>query len=144
MDHLVKRIETPDLVICLDAECGNYDQMWLTTSLRGMLPGTLSVKVLNEGVHSGAAGGIVPSSFRVLRQLIDRVEDAGTGSVPEILSCPIPDWVNQQSSEVAKVLGDSVYQRFSWSGKTEPISSDIKELIINNTWRRNLRSSRYS
>ena len=138
MDHLVKRIETPDLVICLDAECGNYDQMWLTTSLRGMLPGTLSVKVLNEGVHSGAAGGIVPSSFRVLRQLIDRVEDAGTGSVPEILSCPIPDWVNQQSSEVAKVLGDSVYQRFSWSGKTEPISSDIKELIINNTWRTSL------
>ena len=138
IDYLEKRIAVPDLVVCLDAECGNYDQLWLTTSLRGMLPGTLSVKVLEEGVHSGAAGGIVPSSFRILRQLIDRVEDSREGTVPEILSCPIPDWVTQQASEVANALGNSVHQRFPWAGTTCPVSSDIEELVINNTWKTSL------
>ena len=90
MDHLADDIGTPDLVVCLDAECGNYDQLWLTTSLRGMLPGTLTVRVLAEGVHSGAAGGIVPSSFRVLRQLVERVENATTGQMIDALQVPIP------------------------------------------------------
>ncbi|MCZ6889817.1 MAG: M20/M25/M40 family metallo-hydrolase, partial [Gammaproteobacteria bacterium] len=81
MEALSDRIGVPDLVVCLDAECGDYDRLWLTTSLRGMLPGVLTVSVLNEGVHSGAAGGIVPSSFRILRQIIERIEDAGTGEV---------------------------------------------------------------
>ena len=81
MDALADEIGTPDVVVCLDAECGNYEQLWLTTSLRGMLPGTLNVQVLTEGVHSGAAGGIVPSSFRLLRQLIERVENAVTGEL---------------------------------------------------------------
>ncbi|MGH8400860.1 MAG: M20/M25/M40 family metallo-hydrolase, partial [Gammaproteobacteria bacterium] len=78
IQQLGSRIGDVSLVVCLDAECGNYDQLWTTTSLRGNLVGTLSVDVLTEGVHSGAASGIVPSSFRVLRSLLDRVESSAT------------------------------------------------------------------
>ena len=73
--------QSPDHVVCLDAECGNYDQLWITTSLRGIVPGALTVKVLEEGQHSGMSGGIVPSSFRIMRQLMERVENAETGAV---------------------------------------------------------------
>ena len=84
MEALGDRIGTPDLVICLDAECGDYDRLWVTTSLRGMLSGTLRVDVLTEGVHSGAAGSIVPSSFRMLRHVIERAENAGTRQYPKL------------------------------------------------------------
>ena len=74
------------LVICLDSGCGNYDQLWLTTSLRGNSTGVLTVDVLTEGVHSGDASGIVPSSFRIVRQLLSRLEDEATG---EIIARPL-------------------------------------------------------
>jgi acetylornithine deacetylase/succinyl-diaminopimelate desuccinylase-like protein len=79
VDHLAQRIGSPSLVVCLDSGCGNYDQLWMTTSLRGMASGTLTVEVLDEGVHSGDASGIVPSSFRILRRLLSRLEDEETG-----------------------------------------------------------------
>ena len=75
VEQLAERLGAPDLVVCLDSGCGDYDQLWATTSLRGMLSGTLTVEVLSEGVHSGDASGIVPSSFRILRQVLDRLED---------------------------------------------------------------------
>src|SRR5947199_3860342 len=81
IDHLAERIGRPSLVICLDSGCGNYEQLWLTTSLRGIAAGTLSVAVLEEGVHSGDASGVVPSSFRVLRQLLSRLEDEADGAI---------------------------------------------------------------
>ncbi len=80
IEALGDRLGTPSLVVCLDAECGNYDQLWATTSLRGNLIATLRVDVLTEGVHSGTASGIVPSSFRVLREILARVEDASSGA----------------------------------------------------------------
>ena len=138
MDHLADAIGTPDLVVCLDAECGNYDQLWLTTSLRGMLPGTLTVRVLAEGVHSGAAGGIVPSSFRVLRQLIERVEDATTGQLIDALHVPIPDGVHEQAQQVASLLGAMNIERFPWAGDTNPGAATPAELVLANTWRPSL------
>src|SRR5205814_8384430 len=81
IEHLAARIGTPSLVICLDSGCGNYDQLWMTTSLRGMVAGNLRVEILTEGVHSGDASGVVPSSFRILRQLLDRLDDPATGRV---------------------------------------------------------------
>ena len=81
IDHLAARIGTPDLVVCLDSGCGNYDQLWLTTSLRGMVIGNLTVRVLTEGVHSGDASGVVPSSFRIARQLLSRIEDEASGQM---------------------------------------------------------------
>src|SRR5277367_4424034 len=87
VDHLSGRLGNPSLVVCLDSGCGNYDQLWLTTSLRGSFAGALTVRVLDEGVHSGDASGVVPSSFRIFRQLRSRLEDETTGEIrPELLT----------------------------------------------------------
>lgn len=138
VDHLADRIGQPDLVICLDAECGNYDQLWVTTSLRGMLPGVLSVEVLTEGQHSGAAGGIVPSSFRILRHVLERIERASDGALHPALSVSIPDAVRAQLGAVANTLGRSVIDRYPWSGTTGPETDDVLELLLNNAWRPSL------
>jgi acetylornithine deacetylase/succinyl-diaminopimelate desuccinylase-like protein len=138
VDHLADRIGTPDLVICLDAECGNYDQLWVTTSLRGMLPGVLSVNVLSEGQHSGAAGGIVPSSFRILRQVMERIERASDGALHPALHVEIPAVVQDQLAAVANTLGPSVFQRFPLLPGVQPESEDVVELLISNAWRPSL------
>ena len=132
MEALSDRIGTPDLVICLDAECGDYDRLWVTTSLRGMLSGTLTVSVLAEGVHSGAAGGIVPSSFRLLRQVIERVEDAATGAIPN-LEVDIPEQVHHQAEQVAETLGPTVIERFPWVADSRP-DTPLANLVLTNTW----------
>lgn len=136
IDHLAPRLGTPSLVVCLDAECGNYDQLWCTTSLRGNLVGTLKVEVLTEGVHSGNGTGVVPSSFRILRELLARVEDERTGDIRvEALHMPIPAQRLEQTRRTAEVLGDSVYKKFPFAGGTQPVSYDSYELLLNNTWR---------
>lgn len=136
IDKLQDRIGSPDLVVCLDAECGNYDQLWCTTSLRGNLTGTLRADVLTEGVHSGGAGGIVPSSFRVLRQLLSRVEDEQTGKIkPEGLFVDIPDQRADQAEKAAATLGHSVYLKYPWAVDSPQPSESPYELLLNNTWR---------
>ena len=113
IDMLKDRIGSPDLVVCLDAECGNYDQLWCTTSLRGNLTGNLRAEVLTEGVHSGSASGIVPSSFRVLRKLLSRIEDESSGQLkPEGLFVDIPEQRTDQASKAAATLGESVYMKY--------------------------------
>lgn len=136
IDELSDRIGSPDLVICLDAECGNYDQLWCTTSLRGNLTGTLRAEVLTEGVHSGGAGGIVPSAFRILRQLLARVEDEVTGQITaESLHVEIPDQRLQQAELAAETLGSSVYEKYPWAVASPAPSQSPSELLLNNTWR---------
>lgn len=136
VDHLKSRIGTPSLVVCLDSGCGNYDQLWLTTSLRGLMGGVLKVQVLEEGVHSGDASGVVPSSFRIARQLISRIEDEATGEIliPEAYT-DIPAERVEQAKAVAEILGDEVYSKFPWAGTTRPVSDDLAELVLNRTWR---------
>lgn len=136
IEALAERIGQPDLVVCLDSGCGNFDQLWCTTSLRGLVGGTLRVQVLDEGVHSGDAGGVVPSSFRILRALIGRIEDAATGTLPEeAFQTPIPEQRREEAARAATVLGDGVYARFPFSGTTAPVSGDGVELVLNRTWR---------
>jgi len=136
IDKLEGRIGTPTLVVCLDAECGNYDQLWCTTSLRGNLVGQLRVEVLTEGVHSGGASGIVPSSFRVVRELLERVEDCQTGNIlPGALQADIPVERMEQARAAAAVLGASVHEKYAWAGDTRPLTDDTVELLLNNTWR---------
>ena len=107
IDLLAPRIGTPNLVVCLDSGCGNYEQLWMTTSLRGSIVGNLSVDVLTEGVHSGDASGIVPESFRILRVLLDRLENAKTGDiVPEWLYVDVPPTRLAEARETARILGD--------------------------------------
>jgi len=136
VDHLSARIGTPDLVVCLDSGAGNYEQLWLTTSLRGVVTGNLTVRVLTEGVHSGAASGIVPSSFRILRSLLSRVEDETTGrmTLPELF-VDIPADRRKQAKETAAILGDQVWSELPFAGTTKPMAADNAELILEKTWR---------
>src|SRR5437016_11041779 len=116
IELLSKRIGTPSLVICLDSGCGNYDQLWMTTSLRGSIIGNLVVEVLTEGVHSGDGSGIVPSSFRILRILLDRLEDSKTGRIiPDWLTIEIPKHRVDQTRATAGTLGSSIHQSFPWT-----------------------------
>ncbi|MFQ5983499.1 MAG: M20/M25/M40 family metallo-hydrolase, partial [Woeseiaceae bacterium] len=136
IDKLEDRIGSPSLVVCLDAECGNYDQFWCTTSLRGNLTGNLRVDVLTEGVHSGAAGGVVPSTFRVLRQVLSRIEDESNGKIlVDDLHSEIPTQRKQQAELAAEVLGDSVYRKYPWTVEDPSPSESPYELLLNNTWR---------
>jgi len=135
MDQLEDQIGKASLVIALDSTCGNYDQLWITTSLRGMLISDLTVRVLQEGVHSGAAGGIVPSSFRLLRQLISRIEDENTGVItPDFLNEQVPDVRRQEAIEAGQVLADTFEDMYPFAGSTGPMSDDPTELVLNNTW----------
>ncbi len=136
IDLLEERIGSPSLVVCLDAECGNYDQLWCTTSLRGNLTGTLRVDVLTEGVHSGSASGVVPSSFRLLRKLLSRIEDEATGHVTiDALHVDIPAERTEQAKKAAETLGDSAYEKYPWAVESPSPSESNHELLLNNTWR---------
>src|SRR5712692_6220642 len=136
IEHLAGRIGRPSLVICLDSGCGNYDQLWLTTSLRGVAAGTLTVEVLEEGVHSGDASGIVPSSFRILRRLLSRLEDEATGAVrPAELYVQVPPERVAQARRAAAALGNTVYSKFPFVPGTSPMTDDLTELVLNRTWR---------
>ena len=139
VDHLAARIGKPSLVVCLDSGCGNYEQLWLTTSLRGMTGGNLTVKVLDEGVHSGDASGIVASSFRILRQVLSRLEDEVTGKIKlQELHVEIPQQRLTQAKRTAEVLGDAVYSKFPFVDGMVPMDSDLTELVLNRTWRPSL------
>jgi len=136
IDALKDRIGTPSLVVCLDSGCGNYDQLWITSSLRGLMMGPLTVSALTEGVHSGAASGIVPSTFRILRQLLSRLEDEKTGEIlPRALYVEIPDERLRQVTATAQELGTSVYEGYPFQGSTAPVTSNVRELLLNRTWR---------
>lgn len=136
IELLKERIGQPKLVICLDSGAGNYEQLWMTTSLRGNVVGELSVELINEGVHSGSASGIVADSFRVARQLINRLEDESTGVIklPQ-LHCDIPEERVKQAHHCAEALGNHVYDEFPWHEGVEPVVPNRQELILNRTWR---------
>jgi acetylornithine deacetylase/succinyl-diaminopimelate desuccinylase-like protein len=136
LEALAARIGTPGLVIALDSGCGNYEQLWCTTSLRGLIGGTLTVEVLTEGVHSGDASGIVPSSFRIARQLLSRLEDEETGRIVDrAFHAEIPPDRIAQAAQAAEILGEQVYAKYPFSGGTQPLSRDPAELIVNRAWR---------
>jgi acetylornithine deacetylase/succinyl-diaminopimelate desuccinylase-like protein len=139
LDALGEAIGEPSLVICLDAECGNYEQLWSTTSLRGNLVGQLTVRVLTEGAHSGLASGIAPAPFRIVQQLLERLEDSMTGDLrlPE-LSADIPKDRRAQITAAARVLGPHILDKIPFVDGARPLSADPEELLINNTWRATL------
>jgi acetylornithine deacetylase/succinyl-diaminopimelate desuccinylase-like protein len=136
VDHLADRIGSPSLVVCLDSGCGNYDQLWLTTSLRGMTGGALRVDVLEEGVHSGDASGVVPSSFRILRSLLSRFEDEATGAIKLAdFHVQVPPGRIAEAKAAAAALGAEIYTKYPFVPGMGPISDDPAELVLNRTWR---------
>jgi len=143
VDALRPRLGDVGLVICLDSGAGNYDQLWLTTSLRGMASGVLKVEILTEGVHSGDASGVVPSSFRILRQVLDRLEDSTTGRLlPAGFHCEVPPERLRQAQATAAILGEELYRRFPWvhydcegDGRVAlPMTTDPLQALLNRTW----------
>ena len=143
VDALRTRLGNVGLVMCLDSGAGNYDQLWLTTSLRGMASGVLKVEVLSEGVHSGDASGVVPSSFRIMRQVLDRLEDSATGRLlPASFHVEVPPERLAQARATAALLGDELYQRFPWAHHdcggatlvTLPMTQDPLQALLQRTW----------
>jgi acetylornithine deacetylase/succinyl-diaminopimelate desuccinylase-like protein len=136
LEALAGRLGSPSLIVCLDSGCGNYDQLWGTTSLRGVVSGSLYVELLREGVHSGDGSGVVASSFRVLRQLLSRIEDERTGEIlPAEFYAPIPEVRQREAEQLAGILGEGVFRKFPLLDGVQPVRSDPKELILNRTWR---------
>ena len=141
LDALRTRLGEVSLVVCLDSGAGNYDQLWLTTSLRGMVSGVLKVEILTEGIHSGDSSGVVPSSFRILRHVLDRLEDSATGRLlPESFHCQLPSNRVEQMKATAAILGDEVWKRFPWACGADghaslPTTTDPVQALLNRTWR---------
>jgi acetylornithine deacetylase/succinyl-diaminopimelate desuccinylase-like protein len=136
IEHLKERLGSPSLVVCLDSGCGDYERLWSTTSLRGLVSGTLRVDVLTEGVHSGDASGVVASSFRILRSLLSRIEDERSGKIlPSEMHAPVPPQRIEQARVAAEVLGDAVFSKMPYAPGSGPIERDRVELILNRTWR---------
>ena len=143
IDVLRTRLGDVGLVVCLDSGAGNYDQLWLTNSLRGMASGVLKVEVLTEGVHSGDASGLVPSSFRIMRQVLDRLEDSASGRLlPASFHCEVPPERLAQARATAAILGEELYKRFPWAhydcgGASQfalPTTTDPLQALLNRTW----------
>lgn len=139
IDHLKNQIGKPDLVIGLDSGAGNYDQFWCTTSIRGLVVGTLSVEILQSGVHSGLAGGIVPSVFQIIRSLLSRVENEKTGGILiDELHAPIPQNRKTEANAVAQQLNSALWQDFPFVSGGQPLTDDPATLVLNQTWRPSL------
>ena len=129
-------IGSPDLVVCLDSGAGDYKRFWTTTSLRGLIGASLRVDVLREGVHSGGASGHVPSSFRIARQLLSRIEDQDTGEVLlDELKTDIPDYRLNETKKFVSILGNEVVEEFPWKENMKPSSEDNVEGVLRRTWR---------
>lgn len=136
INRLKEKLKHPSLVVCLDSGCGNYDQLWLTTSLRGLISGTLTVKVLSEGVHSGVGSGIIPSPIRILRQLLNRLEDVNTGKViVEALYVDIPQERLQQTNETAEILKEAVFYDLPFLNHVEADPKTPDEALLNRAWK---------
>ncbi|MFW0078975.1 MAG: M20 family metallopeptidase [Coxiella endosymbiont of Haemaphysalis qinghaiensis] len=137
LEYLKNRIRNPSFVICLDSGCINYNQLWCTTSLRGLVGGELKIEVLENGIHSGSGSGIVPSPFSILRQLLDRIEESATGTVIlDALKVPIPDQHKEQAKKTAQALGNGAIQEMMpFLPGVKPVTSDVTELLLNRTWR---------
>jgi acetylornithine deacetylase/succinyl-diaminopimelate desuccinylase-like protein len=139
VDHLAERIGQVELIICLDSGAGDYDRLWLTASLRGIVVGNLRVEVLKEAVHSGTAGGIVPDSFRIARALLGRLEDEKTGEIRiPGFQVEIPPDRRKQAREVARVLGSRIHEDMGMVPGMRPMTDDPAELVLNNSWRPSL------
>ena len=136
VEALAGEIGTPSLVVCLDAEAGDYERLWLTTSLRGNIVGTLDIAVLTEGVHSGAGSGIAASCFDVLRRLLSRLSDENTGELKLAeLHVDTPEERRRQIAATAKLLGDAVAARMPFTEGARAMSQDPAVLLENSTWK---------
>ncbi len=135
LDALADHLGQVELMVCLDSGALTYDRLWVTTSLRGVLNVEMTIQVLAHGQHSGMASGVVPSSFRILRQLLDRVEDAATGEVlvPQ-LCAEIPAERVDAAASVAREFGDIVTRTLPTLEGVELMGANAQERVLRQTW----------
>ncbi|MBV9845146.1 MAG: M20/M25/M40 family metallo-hydrolase [Kutzneria sp.] len=134
--HLSARLGTVSLVICLDSGTADYDRLWLTTSLRGLVQATVTVQVLEYGQHSGMTSGVVPSSFRVLRTLLDRLEDSDTGQVRLAeMHVDVPAHRMAEIRAAVAAAPGAVSAGLPLVDGVSLASDDEVELVLNSTWR---------
>ena len=130
---LADRIGTPSLVLCLDSGCLDYNRLWVTTSLRGLVAGTLRAQILTEGVHSGEASGVVASSFRICRELLDRVEDSFDGRILVAeLHAEVPADRREQAAATASEF--PIGGHFPFVEGAVPMVADATEQLLARTW----------
>ena len=136
IELLTPRLGAVDFIVALDSGCGDYERMWVTTSLRGMVSGALRIDVLTEGVHSGEASGVVPSSFRIARRIIDRLEDVETGKIlSSAFHCDVPAERLQQAQDAAAVLGQTLISKFPFVDGMSAMTADPADALLATTWR---------
>ncbi|MCX7120746.1 MAG: M20 family metallopeptidase [Gammaproteobacteria bacterium] len=135
LELIKEQMGSPDLIICLDSESGNYEQLWGTTSLRGLIGGTLKIDTLENGIHSGINSGVVPSVFHILRLLLDRIEDPNNGKIGiDELRVKIPADRLAQIREAANTLGGDIIKRIPFLEGVQPLCHDPVDIILNRTW----------
>ncbi|QWF80622.1 M20/M25/M40 family metallo-hydrolase [Amycolatopsis sp. CA-230715] len=136
LEHLSEKLGRVTFVVCLDSGGNDYERMWLTTSLRGMVQVHVTVRVLDSAQHSGLASGVVPSSFRVLRTLLDRLEDSETGEIKLAeLNVEIPENRRSEAKATADSAPGAISNAFPTAGETRTVASEELELLLNNSWR---------
>ncbi len=135
LDALSDLLGQVELLICLDSGALTYDRLWVTTSLRGVINVEVTVRVLEQGQHSGSASGVVPSSFRILRQLLDRVEDASTGEIlVEELRAIIPDEHVRAAHDIAEEFGDIVARELPVLPGVNLMGDSSADRILRRSW----------
>ena len=136
LDELTQELGNPNLIVVLDSGGPDYEHIWVTEALRGLVAGTLSVKVSNEGVHSGMSGGVIPSSFRIQRILLDRVEDSNSGEIliPE-MHVEISDKVRKEAEDLGGLLGDELWSQLPVVDNLKPQNEGAAEILLDMNWR---------
>jgi len=135
LEELTDQLGNPDMVVVMDSGGPDYDHVWMTEALRGLVSGTLSVKVSHEGIHSGNSGGSIPSSFRIQRILLDRVEDSATGRVliPE-MHADIPQEVRDKAVALRDIVGNSIWEQFPTVDSLRQASESTEDMIVAMNW----------
>ena len=135
LEALTEQLGDPDIVVVMDSGGPDYEHTWMTEALRGLVSGTLSVKVSHEGIHSGNSGGSIPSSFRIQRILLDRVEESTTGKVlvPE-MHVDISKEVRDKAAALAEVVGSSIWEQFPTVESLRQASESTEDMIVAMNW----------
>ncbi len=136
LDELSDNLGSPDLIVVLDSGGPSYEHIWVSEALRGLVAGNLSVKVSHEGVHSGISGGPIPSSFRIQRMLLDRVEDSKTGEIliPE-MHVEISDKIKQEAIELGAILGDELWNSLPVVNTLRPPTTEADQILLGTNWK---------
>ena len=132
-------IGNPDYLFCLDSGAFDYNQLWLTSSLRGITLMDVTVKAGKGGYHSGEVGGIVPETFRVMRHLLNRLDDPKTGLPMEELNTELPAYARPEAERMVALSGEAMCKKYKMEEGVKYCSQDnLVEMYLNNTWRANL------